>query len=366
MSRLSYKSAEPSIPSTTEELTNTQFITLMNWYSSNYKSDMSVKYFSEYLKTQKIEYIPEKVSAFISSHPNIGYLCRIQMRGAKLSESTIRWLMNNVESFRTFIKPIDFYNDRPTNTEKKIEKPTLSIQERMKQQVSKCLGELEGCVDEVILSNFKTMPSPLVVMRNHQIKGPQAQQIIVWFKRIRDEYQLAHSGTDADLRDAYSNFTKSQLNKLANYCDQIINDGLLIVKESIAIRSPRKRKKQLPEQIAKRVHYQPKYEELGLISLEPREMVGSLHAWTYHTKTRTLTLHVADDASGLSFKGTTVKNTNTSLCITKKLRKPKDTLHEVINGGKTITKKLMESLTTKSARYKNRLNKETIIVRCHK
>lgn len=365
MSRTSYKSTEPTIPSTTEELTNTQFITLMNWYSSNNKSDVSVKYFQEYLTKQKIECTTERIIAFVSLHPNIGYLCRIQMRGAKLPESSVRWLANNVESFRTFIKPLDVYNDRPKNTEK-VEKPTLNIQDRMKRQVSKCLGELEGCLDEVILSNFKKMPPTLVVMREHQIKGPQAQQIITWFKRIRDEYRLAHSATDIDLRDAYSNFTKPQLNKLADYCDQIISDSLLIVKESMATRSPRKRKRQLPEQIAKRVQYQLKYEELGLISLEPKQMVGASHAWTYHTKTRMLTLHVADDAAGLSFKGTTVKNTNAALCVSKKLRKPKDTLQEVMNGGKTITKKLMESLSTKPARYKNRLNKETIIIRCHK
>jgi hypothetical protein len=326
---------------------------------------MSAKYFNEYLKSQQIEYDQDSVLGFITYHPNVGYLCRIQMRGAQLPESSQRWLKNQIEEFKTFVKPLDAYNDRPKESVK-IEKPIVSVQERMKQQISKCLGELEGCLDELILSEFKTAKPPIKIMREHQIKGPQAQQIINWFKKIRDEYRLAHSAADPDMREAYSNFSKPELNKLANYCDQIMTDGLLLVKESMETRSPRKKKKKLPEQIAKRVQYQSVDDELGVKSIEPAQMVGALYAWTYHTKTRVLTLHVADDASGLTFKGTSVFNTSQTMCISKKLRKPQETLKEVLNGGKTITKKLMDSLTTKPTKYRNRLNKETLIIRVHK
>lgn len=365
MSRASYKSAEPSIPSLTTELSKGELVTLMNWYSANYTSDMSVKYFIEYLKAHKIEHTTETVASFITYHPNVGYLCRIQMRGAQLPDSSDRWLKNQVDAFKTFVKPVDLYNDRPKEPVK-AEKPVVSVQDRMKQQVSKCLGELEGCLDDLILSEFKTAKPPIVVMREHLIKGPQAQQIINWFKKARDEYRLAHSSSDLDVREMYSNFSKSELNKLANYCDQIMTDGLLLVKESMETRSPRKKKKRLPEQIAKRVQYQAADDELGLKSVEPAQMVGALYAWTYHTKTRVLTLHVADDTSGLTFKGTSVFNTSQTLCVSKKLRKPQETLKDVLNGSKSITKKLMDSLTTKPTKYRNRLNKETIIVRVQK
>ena len=94
-------------------------------------------------------------------------------------------------------------------------------------------------------------------------------------------------------------------------------------------------------------------------------MVGALAAWTYHTKTKTLTLHVADDRSGLTFKGMRVYNTNKALCVTKRLRKPKETLDAILAGGKTIMNNLMPKLTTKASKYKDRMNKETIIVRVH-
>ncbi len=367
MSRTSYKSVEPQIPTLTQELSKTQFITLLNWYASSYTSEMSMKYFAEYLKANDIPYTSDLVSNYITYHPNIGYVCRIQARGGKLDASSCRWIRTRVEEFKSFKKPVDQYNITAETSKpiEKNEKPVVNIQDRMKQQVSRCLGELEGCMDEAILSNFKTTPSPLRVMKEHGIKGPQAQQIILWFKRIRDEFRVAHSGDDSYLREAYSNFSKSELNKLANYCDQIMTDGLTMVKESLENRSPRKKKKRLPEQVAKRVRYKLQDEALGLTSLEPMKIVESLHAWTYNTKTRMLTLHTADDASGLTFKGTSVMNTSKTLCVSKRLRKPKETIHEVMTGGKSIVKKLMDSLTTKAAPYRNRLTADVVILRVH-
>jgi hypothetical protein len=106
MSKTSYKSSEPQIPTLTAELTKNQLISLLNWYAANYTSDMSAKYFNEYLKSQQIEYDQDSVLGFITYHPNVGYLCRIQMRGAQLPESSQRWLKNQIEEFKTFVKPL--------------------------------------------------------------------------------------------------------------------------------------------------------------------------------------------------------------------------------------------------------------------
>lgn len=353
--------SEPSIP-TTHELSTGEFAALLSWYGSQCDAGDAATFLGSYLQEKALSYTEASLHSFVAYAPTVGFVCRIVMRGATIPAASQRWLANKLTEFEAFqVTPRHSGNDRPV-----IEKPKVSVQDRMKEQVSKCIGELEGCLDTFILSSCKEAPSPMPVLRQHQIKGPQAQQIINWFKRIRDEYRLAHSATDSDLRAAYSNFNKTELKKLAEYCDQIMTDGLVLVKESLDSRSPRKKKHRLPEQIAKQVRYQSKDDELSLTSLEPTQVVGAMYAWTYHTKTRVLTLHAADDTSGLSFKGTTVVNTNASLCISKKLRKPQEILHEVLSGGKTITKKLMESLSTKPTKYRSRLSEQDIIVRIHK
>ncbi len=355
---------EPSIP-VSRELTTGEFAVILSWYGAHCDAADAAKFFSAHLKDQQIEYTDASVQSFVTYAPTVGFLCRIVQRGGKIPASSSRWLDSKLSEFRTFQAPKKITeNDRPKAQTPA--KQTMTIQDRMKQQVSKCIGDLEGHIDTLILSEFKTTVSPLTTMRTHEIKGPQATQIINWFKRWRDEYRLAASSSDADFREAYSNFTKPQLNKLAAYCDQIMTDGLVLVKESMASRSPRQRKKRLPEQIVKSVQYQQSDEELKLTSVEPTQMVGAMAAWTYHCPTRTLTLHVADDASGLTFKGTTVMNASATQSVSKKLRKPADTLKEVLSGSKTIIKKLMGELTTKPTAYKNRMNKDTIIVRVHK
>lgn len=361
MSKMTVKS-EPAFP-LTHELDVGVFGGLLSWYAANCDADDAAKFFREYLTKHEHIHTEASVAAFVRYAPTIGFVCRIIMRGAKIPASSQRWVNAKIAEFETFKPPTPTAaNDRP----KKEETPKVSVQDRMKQQVSRCLADLESALDSYILSEFKDSMPPIAIMRQHDIKGPQATQVINWFKRFRDEYRVAASSSDPDIREAYSNFTKPQLNKLATYCDQMITDALVLVKESLQKRSPRTRKKKLPEQIVKSVQYCVEDAELQLTSVEPTAMIGAMSAWTYHIPTRTLTLHVADDASGLSFKGTTVVNTNASLCVSKKLRKPQDTLKEVLNGSKSITKKLMESLTTKPTKYKNRLNKETLIIRCHK
>ena len=353
--------SEPFIP-TTHELTGSELSALLSWYATHCQPEDTQKFFMDHLRSQGIEFTEAGVESFLKYTPTVGFVCRIIARGGRIPTSSLRWVTLKLNEFQSFTPPLACVgNDRP-----KPEKPKVSVQEHVKDHASRCIGELEQCIDTFILSNFKTLVPPISVMRAHQLKGPQATHVITHFKRFRDEYQLAATSSDPDIREAYSNFTKSQLVKLATYCDRIMSDGLTIVKESLATRAPRTRKAKSPEQIVKSVQYLSAYPDLHLTSIEPAAVVGAAAAWTYNVKTRQLTLHVADDAAGLTFKGTTVYNTNTALSMTKVLRKPEETLREVREGSKTIIKKLMDSLTTKAGTYKNRLNKDTVIVKIHK
>lgn len=357
-----FSKREPTI-SNTAELSQTELGSLLSWYREHTNPQNAETYLKEYLVKHQIEFNEKSLSGFVVYHPTVGYVCRLIMRGAILPDTSLRWIERKIAMIPNYQAPKDIGNDRPIPASEPVKKPT--VQDHMKIQVSKCVGDLEGALDEYILSNCTKGPSPLQIFQQHQIKGPQAIIIITWFKRVRDEYRLAASGTDPILREGYSNFTITQLNKLAQYCDQIMNDGLAIFQKMKDERAPRKRKRKTPEQITKKVRYQKEDAELGLTSLSPTKMVGAEFAWTYNTKTRMLTLHAADDATGLSFRGMSVVNTAKTICMSKRLRKPKETLQLVLNGRKTIVKSLMRELTTKPSAYKHRMNSDTIIVKVH-
>jgi hypothetical protein len=70
------------------------------------------------------------------------------------------------------------------------------------------------------------------VIRSHDIKTPHGASIITFFKKNRDEYKVAHDGTDAQVSESFENYTVPQLKKMEHLYDQIISETLLVMGES--------------------------------------------------------------------------------------------------------------------------------------
>ena len=68
--------------------------------------------------------------------------------------------------------------------------------------------------------------------------------------------------------------------------------------------------------------------------------------------------------SGLSVKGTNLQGYNPDESVQKKLRKPDESLPQVLSGGKRVMKKLMSEINSKESPISNgRINGDTILLR---
>jgi len=239
----------------------------------------------------------------------------------------------------------------------------VTIQDRLKEKSNKSIGLLEGAVDEFILADFKTVPNTLQLMRENEVKGAHGPNIVNFFKKCRDEFRLAIAGTDPQIEEGYSNYTLPQLKKMADLYDQIVSDTLTIMGESVAGKTPRKKKLKTPEQQVRHLKICLYDEVLKINSVPPTRMVGAEGVWVYNRKNRMLSYYAADDASGLGVKGCAFLNYSKTKSRTKKLRKPEEVLPQVLSGGKVVLKNLFDSLSTKDAKVTGRMNKETLLVR---
>jgi hypothetical protein len=100
-----------------------------------------------------------------------------------------------------------------------------------------------------------------------------------------------------------------------------------------------------------------------LKSIAPEKIVGASQVWAYNTKTRLLGVYNAENAKGLTVKGSTLQNFNVETSIGKRLRKPEVTIKELLEAGKIKLKKILSELSTKESLLTGRLNSDTIIVR---
>jgi hypothetical protein len=350
---LAFSGGEPKFST---ELTKIELMKALNWYAQNKTSKDAEKWAQDYFKKK----LRVDAGDTLKNVPDtFGYLCRIVLNGGSLSVSNLTW-------FESQIKEITESANKP---KKKVvvkddnAQPVVTIQDRIREKSQECIGELEGQLDDYITSGFKSDANPYAIMHTLNIKSVHVNRIVEFAKRRRGEFDEILNTDDKELKEAYSNFTKVQLKKVVSWCDQIILDTQKILGSAQQNRKPRKRKQKSAEELVVKLKVLDKYDELKLVGVPTKEIIGALQIWVYNVKQRKLGCYHAEDAGGFSVKGTTITNFSESKSIQKRLRKPEVTLPELMKGGKVALRTLLDSVKAVEAPLTGRLNGDTILVR---
>jgi hypothetical protein len=347
-----YAGTEPKF---TAEVSQIDLMKSLSWYAQNKDSKDAYKWACDFLKKKhKLD-----VSSVIKNQsPTFGFVCRIVSNGGVLSAKDQTWLDGEIENLKHSLKN----RKQPVVVdEPKIVVP--NIQDRIREKASECIGELEGQLDDLIISKFSTEVSPYAVMHTLEIKGVHTKHISDWFKTKRIEFDDVLHTADAELKEGYSNFSKPQLKKLVAWCDQVILDCGKIAGEAVKSRKPRKRKTKTPEQLVAKVKVMDEHKEFKLKSVPAKDIIGAMQLWVFNTKNRKLGCYHAIDADGLSIKGSSIINFNESKSVQKTLRKPEATLPEILKGGKVYLRSALDGIRAVESGLTGRLNADIILVR---
>ena len=342
-------------PKFSVELTQADLMKTLSWYAQNKDKNDAFKYACDFLKKKHklnaSSIVKDKISTF-------GFICRIVANGGSLPIKDQIWLDNEIAEIKKQLdKPI--VEDIPIISKTNV----VSIQERIREKASDCIGELEGQLDDLVISGFKSNVAPYAIFHTMNIKDAQTKFIIEWAKSKRTEFDEVLTSQDEQIKEGWSNFTKPQIKKLVAYCDQVILDCQKVSGQAIKSRKPRKRKAKSPEQLVARLKCLPEYKELGLTSIKTTDIIGSMQLWVYNIKTRKLGVYHADDAGGFSVKGSSITNFTEVKSIQKKLRKPEVILPEVASGGKVFLRNVIEGVRAVESKLSGRINGDTILLR---
>jgi hypothetical protein len=339
-------------PKFSGELSQTQLTQALSWYAQNRDNKDATKYAVEYFKKKLKIPAPD---ALKSQGSTFGFICRIVSLGGVLNASNATWFDETVQKIQKQVPVAKVITDT-----------VVSIQDHIKRKASECIGELEGQIDDLIITEFKSNVSPYATMTGMDVKAAHTKFIIEHFKTRRVEYDNVLTTEDSDIKEGYSNFTKSQLKKLISYCDQVIVDGMKLAGEAIKTRKPRKRKTKSADQLIVKLNYAKDFADLKITSIDPKTIIGATSLWVYNTKTRKLGVYHALDASGLNIKGSTVLNYSESKSVSKTLRKPEVTVHEVLKAGKVALRNVLTDIRAAEKPLTGRINTDTILLRVSK
>jgi len=337
----------------------------LNWYNYNWSEKDYRKATLEYLKKNKYSKKDQESVANASTvsfdFRCCGAYCRVSNNGVVLPEikkKLVEQHINNLIADGNAVRILPNV----------VERPKISIQDRIHEQVSEYICELEIKVDELLEYLTTTNKSTKFDFdvaewtKKKEIKSMQSQMIADHFKPRIKELQEAVDGNDADLKQAYSWLSKPKLKKFLEFHQNMVVNFQAQAQFAKQIRKPRKKKKKKPEQLVAKLKYQKDCSEFGITSVDPRDIIGAKKIVAFNTKYRTLTVYEASPlVDGFTIKGTTLVGFDEASSKTKKLRDPKSVLSRVIGGVRAINN-AWESVKTKESAPNGRFNENTVIV----
>lgn len=335
-----------SIPVITEENYQSTLGSALNYH--NAYSDMKAlrKELVKYLKETNKELIKPISDASDFEIRQIAILAFHLLRGEYVSEKHMNMISD------TLSKLAEKYTVEPKVAVSDPKKKVISIDQRVYNAAVRESEVIEDAI-ETFLTDKKTTNFSAKAALTGQSPAV-CKKILSFYEPILEELKEVLEGNCDQLKEGYSNFTKTELKRYIRLMESIVED---VRQLTITQRKPRTRKAPPASKVVSRLKYAKEAE--GFTSVDPKKIVASKEVFVYNTKYRRLTRYRQADASGLSVKGTSIIGYSASESITKTLRKPEVQLKKLDK--KSLNKELTDA-TTKAIQANGRVNDDCVIL----
>ena len=283
------------------------------------------------LKTETLTYLKKlgwekdqlsKVSAIAEGFFGVvGKYCLAMNNDAQLCEEHTKGVIRLIESKLAAPTTEETVEEKPKAAKQKVD-----IQSAMWSQIESIVNELDEAIDN---RNYKVDVYKLLTS-NENAKAAQVRQIKSYFVEERKSIETSDG-------EEY-NYTAAQLKKLVKFLNDIELACDTVINAKKQQRTPRKKKATPKTKIVEKVKFLKSNVELGLVSINPIDVIDSTKVWFYNDKKRKLGFYEKDEfILGLSFKGVSVSGVGRS--GEKTVRKT-----ETLKGFQKLTKAKIEAL----------------------
>jgi hypothetical protein len=288
------------------------------------------------------------------------WLCRMSMVGLELTDTETVRLEGYIQEILQAREPeVVVVEAVPVAA-----KP--NIQDRLREKVSECAGELDGMFDEFVVNGAKMSADykPITVIRGLNVAPQMISDIANLWKHKLAEFETVIEGKDAQAVEGYSNFSKIQMRNIVKFCEAVINDCGAYVQIKKVERKPRKVKSVPPEKRAAKFKVMMEFAELKLKGLPAASLVDKAEAWLYDTKKRKLIHLVADShTQAFTVKSNSIIGFSTIETMQKTVRKPADVVKAVQAAGKPAARKIYKDLTTTETPFNGRGTENLVVLK---
>ena len=264
--------------------------------------------------------------------------------------------------------------------EERVAKP--NIQDYISAKLRRAKGEIDSQFDEFIKDGYTVgglkkkdhvemghasgMPSVVLsILQEPEISVPanRTKDLIEYAQKYLAEYKAALAGRDPYVAESYEHLGKRELKAAIAWWEQAITDINTFGQIKQSVRKTRTRKAKPVSKIVGKLKFLKSFNDLGLVSIDPAQILKSSELWVYNTRLRKIGHYVALGNSSFDVKGTRLLNLDTGKCVQKTLRKPAEQLKQFANYGKPGAIKWFTQIKAAATPLRPAINGESILLR---
>ena len=187
-----------------------------------------------------------------------------------------------------------------------------------------------------------------------------AEEILALLDRHMSDLRTAVEDPKSEYREGYSYLDKPKITRYFKFVTQARADVEEFLEKNYPQKTRKKRAKD-PNKVVERLKFLSEDAELGLRSVDPRDILGASMLTVYNTKTRSLSLFHAKEG-GFDLKGCTLLNWDEGKSQVKRLRKPKETVPLFVNIGFALVEPRFAAVKTKATKPNGRINDNCVLL----
>jgi len=343
---------------TDKEPSESELYESFKWYRETQSDAIKKKWFLEFAERE----LSEEDVTQLKTVPDyrfctVGTWARMVKNGANFSDKQHK-------HFLELSANLNEYVDHDQLKSKKNNPKKVSVQEHITNSVNNYVGDIEFEIDKFIANGFESDFSMLEFLEKNEIKGLIAKRIGESLVPQQKELQELIADWDIafDLRESWSQFTKTQIKLFDKFISSMIEDCNTLSENKKRSAKPRKHKSIDINKIIAKVQYLKHDSKLKLESLHPSKIVKADEVWVWNQKLRKLGVYRSKSTNGLTIKGTTIQDFDET-SVSKTIRNPKEYFEKIMSGGKRVMKKTFGEVKAKEQKLNGRLNKDTLIVK---
>lgn len=340
-----------------KELSRMDVVHSYNWYNYFVESSTGYKYLQTYLKdhdTKLLSKVKKLTDKEIVS--TTFWIARLLSLGYVLPDSSKEYMRTKINE--AFTKKLMKKDEEPNDTVK----PVLRIQDKMKAKYDDFIGSIEEMIDRGnVVENYYNH------LQTFDIPFQKLSDVVAYYEPVRDEIrEVMRRGSDQDLREGYSLYTRDELKNILNKYETIVEDTNKFINNKKNVKKTQTRKKRSVsiEKKLKNIRYKKEDAEYKITSVNPSGIIGASEVWLFNARYREVRVIKTSSLSGLDIKGASIINVDEKTSFARKTgNRSHDIIQEILSCNKAALKKVLDKVNTKINNATPRFTDDVLILR---